>query len=200
MSPPRQNPMDHLQSPKELFIFVRNGAIVAFVPTVLLFWDSPHTAQEISVAIAVPLIIFNCIPFLFAGLVKGIVVIVSIWFPRNPTPELPFPTSTITSISDLPPKQQMIVRIALRVVLGMVICFFAGIAILLASLAYDSLSIPWAIAPAHYLAYLLLGISVFPIVACFSFLAGAYYAGQFRNRAGAFARAVDPLAHWPTTA
>jgi hypothetical protein len=192
--------MGRLQTHREWLKFTRNGAIVGLVAALLFFWNSPHTAEEISVTIALPLIIFNCTPFVLTGIAS----VVSMWFPKvSPQKRLSFPDKPPVNIKDLPLKQRLAGYAILGTLIVMLMCFFAGIAIFLATFAYPHFYVPWAVTPARHLAYLLVGVSVFPIVAVMSFLAGLRYSGKFRDSAIFYwisARTTHPLSYWPTAA
>ena len=165
--------MDHLYTPKEWLKFIRSGAIVALVASLLLFRDSPHTASEISVAIAVPLIIFNCMPLVLMGILKA-----------------------------MPRKTRLVAFGIIGILVIVIIGFFAAVSILLASFAYAALSIPWAITPARHLSYILLAISALPIIAAISFLAGIY-SRRLRDSAllrFVSVKARQPSTYWPTMA
>ncbi len=196
MEATQRNPMDRLQTPKEWLRFVRNGAILTLVVAVVLFWNSPHTAEEISVAIAVPLIIFNCVPFILVAVLRE----VSALFPKAPQESLPFQPLDIKTVSS---KQRMRAYALVGSLIFTMVCFFAGLAIFFASFTYAYLYIPWAVIPARHLSYLLLGVSILPFVALVSFLAGMHYSAGFRNSAvlhWIFAKAAHPGTYWPTTA
>jgi len=134
--------MDHLETPKEWLNFIRNGAIVALVAALLFFWASPHSAEEISVTIALPLIIFNCIPFVLMGIASA----VSKWFPKaSPQEPLPFRSRPPVDTKDLPLKHRLVGYATLGILIVMLSSFFAGIAILLASFAYPYFDVSWAV-------------------------------------------------------
>jgi hypothetical protein len=193
---PKQSPStSHLIPPKDWIKFVRNGAILAFVVAVLLFRNSPHTSDEIALTIVIPLVIFNCIPFITVAIVETVQQL----RPRAPQKPLPFPQSPTVQTEAVPLKYRLI----LYALIGMIVSFGAGFAILLASFAYPSFSVAWAARPARYLSYVLLGISILPIVALLSFVAGNYYQGRLRN-SGSFhwfsRRVARPINYWPTSA
>lgn len=168
----KQNPFGRLRSFGELLAFLRNGAIVGAVASILLFWNSPHQAGEIALAIVLPLCIFNCLPFLLRG---GFVTL-SRLIPRTPQESLPFKPSAAETKAI--PLQYRLITYALLAMIG---SFIAGLTIWLASFTYSSFDIPWAIYPARHLADALMGISVLPVVAFLSFLMGAYCHGKFRS-------------------
>src|ERR1700691_180461 len=168
----QQNPASRLQTPNEWLRFARNGAIVALVASIALFWNSPHPAEEISAAIAVPLIIFNCIPIFIVGIAD----IISRLRPKPHQESLPFEDHRANTAA-LPIKYRLAGYIIITIIVG----FFVGAAILLASFTYASLNIEWAVQPARYLSFFLLGASALPIIAAVSFLSGIYYQTRFRK-------------------
>ena len=195
-----QGRKNRLQTLEEWFKFVRNGAIVGLVAALLFFWNSRHTAEEISVAIALPLIIFNCIPVVLAGIAN----IFSRHF-RKPVQQepLPFPDKPTVNIKDLPLKHRLLGYAVVGTLVVMLICFLAGIAIFLASIAYPYFGVSRAALPARHLAYLVLAISVLPIVVLASFAAGLYCSGRFRDSAifrWISSKAARPLDYWPNPA
>jgi hypothetical protein len=187
------NPMNHLYSFTDSVKFLRNGAIVAAIASILLFWNSPHQAGEIATAIVVPLVIFNCIPIFLLGILD----FVSRLRPNTVQKPLPLENQR-TNTNALPLKYRM----AAYGIVGMFVGFFAGIAIFLASFTYSSFGIPWAEQPARHLSYLLLGVSALPIVVAISFFAGIYYQAKFRNSGmlqWLSVKARHPFTYWPTT-
>jgi hypothetical protein len=194
MAAKHETNMNRLNSFEEWIKFVRNGAIVALVVAILLFRNSPHDPEEIALTIVIPLVIFNCIPFILVGILDSI---------RRLRPQIP---QQSLPLSQSPPVQTKAVPLKYRLfayaLIGTIIGFSAGLAILLGSFAYDSFYVSWAIVPARHLSYALLGISILPIVALLSFVAGNYYQGKLRG-SGLFhwvSRTVThPLNYWPTT-
>ena len=182
--------LDRRQTPKEWLIFFRNGLIVAFVVALLLFWDSPHSADEISVSIAVPLIIFNLVPVILHSL--------SPFLPQPPQRQLP-----AVDFVTLPPTRRRNALIALTTVVLMMIFFFGGCAIFLGSFTYPYLGVDWAIGPARHIAFWMFAISALPVVAFVSFIAGMIYSGKIRDNVTAlwlYLKWIRPLSHWPTHA
>jgi len=185
--------MNPLQTFSEWLRFFRNGTIVGLGLAVLLFWNSPHAADEIVVAVTVPLILFNCMPIVVSGILK----IISELLPKSPQESLPLQAQPMNTEA-VPFKYRLI----LYGIIGIMVSFCAGVAILLASFTYAFSLVPWAIQPARGLSYLLLGICTFPIIAVASFIAGTYYSAKLRNTAilhWISSRATRPLTYWPTT-
>ena len=188
-----RNPASRLQTPSEWLRFARNGVVVALVASIAFFWNSPHPPEEIAVAIAVPLIIFNCIPIFFLGIAD----IISRLRSKSNQKSLPFEDQR-TNTTALPGKY----RLAAYAIIGIIVSFFVGIAIFLASFTYTSLDVNWAVQPARYLSFLLLGVSALPIIAASSFLSGIYYQAKFR-KSGILSwlsvKVSHPFTYWPTT-
>ncbi len=85
----------------------------------------------------------------------------------------------------------------------MIILLFGGVAIFFASFTYGYLGIPWAAGPARQLSFLLVGVSLLPVLTVASFLAGMVWTGKIRDSALAlwiYLEALRPLSHWPTFA
>ncbi|MDO8431387.1 MAG: hypothetical protein Q7S58_03155 [Candidatus Binatus sp.] len=190
--------MDHLQTFKDWLRFVRNGAIATIVVILLFFWNSPHSAQEIAVVIALPLIIFNAFPILITGLVD----IFQRFVPKTQQQSFPF-TPTPVEKPTFTRKQRIIGWFIIGTLIVMVVSFCAGISILIASSCYHSLNVAWAIIPARYVSYTLIGISILPIVAIVFLYIGLRYSAWFRDN-GSFPSASAlikrPINHWPTSA
>jgi hypothetical protein len=184
--------LERLQTTREWLAFFRNGLIAAFVAAILLFWNSSHSAEQITVAIVVPLIIFNCIPFFLHALAPLL--------PQPPQRNLPLPA---VEPKALPPNRRRNALLAIGIIVSMIICLFGGAAIFLASFTYDYFGIPWATNPARDLALLLVSLSILPIVAVASFIAGMVWTGKIRDSGLAlwiYIKALRPLSHWPTFA
>lgn len=191
-------PINRLQTFREWLIFSRNGLVFALIVGMVLFWNSPHSADQISVTIAVPLIIFNCIPFVLPGLSAG----VRLLLPESPQKALPLNTQPV-ELKTLSPKERISVLITIGTVVAMIVCFFAGGAIFAASFTYRYFGVAWAVTPAQHLAYLLFGVTALPLVAVLSFVAGMAYTGRVRDSATAlwiYLKTIRPLTHWPTYA
>ena len=198
MATTNQSPIDRLQTFSEWLKFTRNGLIFAFVAGLLLFWNSPHSADQISVAIAVPLIVFNCIPFVLLGVFAAL----SPLLPEPPQKSLPF-TIEAVDFKNVPRKQRAYSLIARWVVVFMIICFFGGCAVFVASVTYPYFGVPWATAPARQLSSIMFGITALPVVAVLSFVAGMAYTGKLRDSAIAlwiYLKTIRPFTHWPTYA
>ena len=194
MSTTTEPALDRLQTFREWLIFFRNGLIVAFVAVLIFFWNSPHSADEISVAIAVPLIIFNCIPFVLRGL--------SALLPEPPPKALTLKIEPL-DFKRLPRQKRNRALMTTGSVIFMIICFFAGCAIFVASFTYPYFGISWAVLPARYLSYVMFGFTALPVVAVLSFIAGMAYTGKLRDSSTAlwiYLRMIRPLTHWPTYA
>jgi hypothetical protein len=191
--------IDRIQTFKEWLKFARNGAILALVMGLILFWNSPHTADEISVAIAIPLIIFNCIPFL----VRGLAATIADSIPSSPQEPLPFKTEPTIDLNALPRQRRMQIAIIAGAVVFMIVCLFAGCAIFLASFSYSYFDVAWAVIPARRLAYIMFAITAIPVAGVLGFVAGMAYTGKILDSAIAlviYLRTIRPLAHWPTYA
>jgi hypothetical protein len=192
----KQSPSTSRLTPLEDWIkFVRNGAIVASVVAILFFRHSPHNSEEITVTILIPLTIFNCIPLITVAVVET----VGRFRPQVPQKPLPFPESPPVQTGAVPLKH----RLMFYAFIGIIVSFGAGLAILVGSFTYPSFFVAWAVRPARHLSYVLLGISILPIVAVSSFVAGNYYQGKLRN-SGSFhwlsRRVSRPISYWPTAA
>jgi hypothetical protein len=187
--------LDKRQTLSEWLVFFRNGLIVTFVAALVLFWNSPHSADEISVTIAVPLIIFNCIPFVLQAL--------SPFLPQPPQKDLPLPPVRAVDFRTLPAGKRRNALLVIVAIVSMIICFFGGGAIFAASFTYKYLGVSWAVTPARQLSYLMFALTSLPVVAVISFIAGMVYTGKIRNSALAaliYLKALRPLSHWPTFA
>jgi hypothetical protein len=187
--------IDRLQTFREWLKFARNGAILALIISLILFWNSPHTADEISITIAVPLIIFNCIPFLLKGLFATIADLIP------PSPQEPLPFKPTVDLKALPRKRRISIAIIAGSVVFMIVCFFGGCAIFLASFGYPYFDVAWAVQPARHLSYVLFALTAIPVVAVLAFVAGMAYTGKILDSATAlviYLRTIRPLAHWPT--
>src|SRR5689334_7521112 len=117
--------MNRLQSLQEWTKFFRNGLIVAGAAVCLFFWNSTHSADEISVAVALPLIIFNCIPFLIRGVAS---ILQSLQEPSQR--ELPLSYES-PDIHEFPKEKRDLALAVAYTVLGTILGFFASIAIFL---------------------------------------------------------------------
>lgn len=181
---------------REWLTFIRDGAILAAVVAVVLFWHSSHSADEIAVTIAIPLIIFNCIPVLFVGVSETI----KMWLPKSPQEELPLPVQPIDPRT-LPPRQRLIVYAGLVILVVTIVSFFGSLAILAASFTYGYFSVSWAIAPARLIALVMLLVSIVPVVAILSFVAGIHYTGRLQMSISAVVTLLmdlHPLKYWPS--
>lgn len=132
----------------------------------------PTKRGEIATAILIPLVIFNCTPLA----VMAVSAAASHLFSRTPQEPLPFKPQ-IMETKAIPLKYRLITYALIAIILS----FVAGSAIWLGSFAYASLYIPWAILPARRISHLIIGISVLPMVALFSFYLGVYCHGKFRS-------------------
>ena len=185
--------MDRPHTSRENFKFFYRGIPVAFAASICLFWNSTHNADEIIVAIATPLLIFNFIPILLN-------TATALTAQRKKLPQQSLPFREPMSQTRAVPFRYKLVAYGL---IGVVLSFFAGLSILLASVTYSFFEIPWASIPARHLAYILLGASAVPMLVACSFLAGVYYSGKFRNNSNASwlsYKASHPFRYWPTTA
>jgi hypothetical protein len=194
MAATKDTPLDRLQTFREWLKFTRNGLIVSFLVGLVLFWNSSHSADEISVAIAIPLIIFNCIPFVLHSL--------SALLPEPPQKPLPLKIEPV-DFKNLPRHRRIRALMSAGIVIFMIICLFGGCAIFIASFTYPYFGVPWAVMPARYLSYVMFGFTALPVVAVLSFIAGMAYTGKVRDSATAlwiYLRAIRPLTHWPTYA
>jgi hypothetical protein len=190
----RATALNRRQNVKEWLVFFRNGLTIAFVAAVVLFWDSPHSADEIAVTIAVPLIIFNCIPFFLQSLATLL--------PQPPQNNLSLAEVQLKDFKTLPGESRRNAP-AIVAIISMIICFFGSGAIFLASFTYSYFGVSWAVTPARHLSYLLFALTSLPVVAVISFVAGMVYSGKIRNSALAalvYLKALQPLSHWPTFA
>jgi hypothetical protein len=171
---------------------------LAFGVALILFYNSPHSADEISVAIAVPLIIFNCIPFALRGLSAAL----STFLPESPQKSLPLKTGPV-DFKALPREKRISVLVIAGIVIFMIICFFVGCAIFVASFTYPYFGVPWAVTPARHLSYIMFETTALPVVAVLSFVAGMAYTGKIFDSALAlwiYLKTIRPLTHWPTYA
>ena len=174
--------------------FTRNAFLIAFAAGVLLFWNSPRPADEITVVIAVPLIIFTCLPILLAALARVLGVFL-------PEPAQAF--GMHMDIDKLPARQPLSARLALGAIVAVLVCFLGACATLLASFTYPYFEVAWAVIPARQLSYLLFGTTALPLVAVFSFFAGMAYTGRVHDSATAawiYLKAMHLFRHWPTYA
>ncbi len=182
--------MDQLKSSAEKWtkFALRGTALIAAV-TAVFFWNSSHSVEDISLGIAVPLIISNCLPAFL------------IW-PLSYIPQ-PQEGSVAKPFSSLPARARIIVIIA-GIFLGLVILgFVAGLSILLASYVYQGLGIVWAVAPARHLARSLLLVSAFPLVMSAGFVSGVYCSLRIRQSAiwdSLFSTTTKTLREWPKAA
>jgi hypothetical protein len=194
MATKQTRPTDRVETLEKIIKFARNGCIVAFVVAILLFRNSPHDSEEIALTILIPLVIFNCIPFIVVGIVDSVRRL----RPKISQEPLHFSQSPPVQTKALPLKDRFIAYALVVVILS----FFAGIAILLASFTYASFYVSWAITSAQHISYVLLGVSILPVVALLSFVAGSRYQGKLRN-SGLFhwvsRRVTHPVSYWPTT-
>lgn len=190
--------MNHLQTLKEWWRFTRNGAIFGLLVALFFFWGSSHSADEIAVSIAIPLILFNCMPLILTVIAR----LISAILPPPRQESLPLDSPPV-DIKTLPAKQRVKAYLLVWTVIAMILCFFGSLALLAASYAYPTFDIAWAAHPARILSVVLFAISVVPIVATLSFVAGMSYTGKIRDSAVAiwiYLRTIHPLRHWPTTA
>jgi len=173
----------------------RNGAVIAATASVLFFLNSPHDAEAIAVAIATPLVIFNCTPVLARLLLEWLATRLS----KGPQFSQPVP-----AIESFPRHIRIVAYAVLGTALVMMLCFLAGISILLGTFVYPTLGASWAVEPARWLSFTLLLCSGLPILGSVCFLAGIHYSSDLLSSA-AFSlissRALrDPLKYWPTAA
>jgi len=190
--------MTRLTTLREWLVFTRNGTIVGFVAALLFFWGSPHSADGIAIAIALPLILFNCIPIVLLT----IGALISALLPPPPQNSLQFGPQPV-DIESLPFKQRMKTYFIVWTVLATFLCFFAAVALLVSSFIYPSLGLSWVSAPARKLSLLLFAVSLLPIVGTLSFVAGMNYTGKLRDSAVAmwiYLKTIHPVRHWPTIA
>lgn len=188
--------MDRLYTPNDWWKFTRNGVVVVAAVAIPLFWNSPHSADEIAVVVGTPLILFNCAPFLLSAFFS----VIAKFLPKSEA--LP-PPPTTQPFDTLPLRRRIIVRSIIGMIIAMFVCFSAGGAVLAASFAYSALGVGWAIVPARHLAFWLLGLSILPIATITGFIIGTYYAGKVRNGvmlALITAQTQKPRSYWPTAA
>jgi hypothetical protein len=184
--------MGQLQTFNDWLKFVRNGAFVGIGAGVVLFWNSAHSADEITVTIAVPLIIFNCMPVI----ISGVIALIAVLRPQ-PQQELPLQVQP-TSTRAIPLKYRLLAYGIIAVFIG----FLVALAIFLASLTYKFFEVPWAIHPARELSYILFALSSSGILFIVGFFAGVYTSHRFRTSAFSewfFHKLSHPLALWPTS-
>lgn len=175
--------------------YFRNGLILAVVAVALLYSNSPHSADEIAVSIAIPLLIFNCTPFLLIGLAA-----VFRSFGASPQADLPLPTKSPAFVN-LPPREKIKTFAIVSVVVAMFVAFFASIAIFLGTFLYGYFGIPWAIYPGRELALAIFAITILPFVGVSSFIAGMRYTGRLWNSVIAltiYLKTIGPFDYWPT--
>jgi len=170
--------------------FALRGTLLIASVTLLFFWNSPHSIEDISLAIAIPLIISNCFPALLGWPFSYI---------RRPEPSVA-PAKPFNSL----PAKTRIILIAVLAFIGIVILsFIAGLSIWLATFAYRDLGITWAITPARHLSRELLLVSVGPVLVVASFVAGVYCSLRIRRSTlwdSFFYKTTKTLREWPKTA
>ncbi len=197
MDAPTETKIERLLTPSEWLKFVRNGAGFALCVGAILFWRSPHPADQIVVTIAVPLIIFNCIPFVLLGMGAAVSAIAVKLFPE-PQQQLPLHPQKIDTLA-VPLKY----RLLAYTFIGALLVFFAGIAVLLASCTYNFFAVHWAVRPARLLAYIMLAPSLLAVIFAIGFIVGVYYSSNFRNSGSIYwvsRKATRPSTYWPTAA
>lgn len=173
-APDKSRPeFDHLRGVRAWLRFALRAIALAAVLSVIFFWNSEHSAQEIAVVVATPLIIFNCLPVLIAGVASTMFA----YARENRQGELPFASPPV-DIKALGFEMRFLSYVLVGGVAVTSFAFLGSFAVYFASLLYGFLDVSWATTPARHLAYELLLIGVLPTTMLLSFLAGLVLAGR----------------------